>query len=191
MKVVAINGSPRKGGNTEQLLNIVLDTVEKAGIETKLIQIGGKNIHGCRGCWACSKLKNGKCVFNDDILNEILPEVFSADALILGSPSYFSDLTPELKAFIDRVGVVAGSIGNPFKHKIGAAVVAQRRGGGSAIQATIHHMFLMREMIIPGSLYWNFGIGRDKGDVQSDEEAKRNMENLGENIVWLLEKLNK
>ena len=191
MKAVAINGSPRKGGNTEQMLNIVLDTIKKSGIETKLIQIGGTNIHGCRGYWACAKIKNGKCAFNDDILNELLDEVYSADALILGTPSYFADMTPELKAFIDRVGVVAGSIGNPLKHKIGAAVVAQRRGGGPAIQASIHHMFLMKEMIIPGSLYWNFGIGRDKGEVQSDEEAKANMVNLGENIVWLLEKISK
>ena len=191
MKAVAINGSPRKGGNTEQMLNIVLDTIKKSGTETKLIQIGGTNIHGCRGCWACAKIKNGKCAFNDDILNELLDEVYSADALILGTPSYFADMTPELKAFIDRVGVVAGSIGNTLKHKIGAAVIAQRRGGGPAIQASIHHMFLMKEMIIPGSLYWNFGIGRDKGEVQSDEEAKANMVNLGENIVWLLEKISK
>ena len=100
MKAVAINGSPRKGGNTEQMLNIVLDTIKKSGIETKLIQIGGTNIHGCRGCWACAKIKNGKCAFNDDILNELLDEVYSADALILGTPSYFADMTPELKAFI-------------------------------------------------------------------------------------------
>lgn len=191
MKVLAINGSPRKGGNTEQLLNIVLDTISKAGIETKMIQVGGTDIHGCRGCWACTKLKNGKCAYNDDILNSILDEVYSADALILGTPSYFSDMTPELKAFIDRAGVVAGSIGNPLKHKIGAAVIAQRREGGSSIQATIHHMFLMREMIIPGSTYWNFGFGKDKGDIQQDEEAKQNMVNLGENIVWLLNKINK
>lgn len=191
MKVIAINGSPRKGGNTEQMLNMVLEPVIKAGIETKIIQIGGTDIHGCRGCWACTKLKNGKCAFNDDILNNILEDVFSADALILGTPSYFADMTPELKAFIDRTGVVAGSIGNPFKHKIGAAVVAQRRGGGPAIQASIHHMFLMREMIIPGSLYWNFGFGCNKGDIQTDEEARANMINLGENIVWLLEKINK
>lgn len=190
MKAVAINGSPRKGGNTEQMLNIVLDTISKSGIETQLIQVGGANIHGCRGCWACTKIGNGKCVFNDDMLNGILDDVFSADALILGTPSYFSDMTPELKAFIDRAGVVAGSIGNPLKHKIGAAVVVQRRGGGSHIQGSIHHMFLMREMIIPGSLYWNFAIGRDIGDVQTDAEAKANMVNLGENIVWLMNRLN-
>jgi len=187
MKVLAINGSPRVGGNTEILLNTVLESIEAKGIETKLIQVGGTNIHGCRGCWACRKLNNRKCVFNDDILNDILEDIFTADALVLGTPSYFSDMTPELKALIDRSGVVGGDL---FKHKIGAAVVAQRRGGGPAIQSSIHHMFLMREMIIVGSTYWNFGIGREKGEVTADEEAIANMKNLGENIAWLLKKLN-
>lgn len=191
MKVVAINGSPRHDGNTEIMLNKVLETVAKHGHETNLIQIGGTDIHGCRGCWACKKLQNRKCVFNDDILNEILEEVYTADAIVLGTPSYFSDMTPELKAFIDRAGVVALGNGKLFKHKIGAAVVAERRGGGSSIQASIHHMFLMSEMIIPGSTYWNFGFGCDKGEVANDCEAMANMENLGENICFLLDKLNK
>lgn len=191
MKVVAINSSPRKGGNTEILLKKVLETVESHGVETQLIQIGGKNIHGCRGCWACKKLQNRKCAFNDDILNEILEDVYSADAIVMGTPSYFSDMTPELKAFIDRAGVVALGNGKLFKHKIGAGVIAQRRGGGVSIQAAINHMFLMSEMIIPGSSYWNLGFGRDKGDVESDEEALDNMVNLGENICWLLDKINK
>lgn len=191
MKVVAINGSPRRNGNTEAMLKKVLETVQKYGIETKLIQVGGTNIHGCRGCWACKKLQNRKCAFNDDILNEILEDVYSADAIVLGTPSYFSDMTPELKAFIDRAGVIALGNGKIFKHKIGAAVIAQRRAGGSAIQATIHHMFLMSEMIIPGSSYWNLGFGKEKEEVLSDEEAMQNMENLGENIYWLLNKINK
>lgn len=189
MKVVAINGSPREDGNTELMLNKVLETVAKNGHETHLIQIGGTDIHGCRGCWACKKIQNRKCAFDDDILNEILEEVYSADAIVLGTPSYFSDMTPELKAFIDRAGVVALGNGKLLKHKIGAGVIAQRRGGGSSIQATIHHMFLMSEMIIPGSTYWNFGLGRDKGEVANDEEAMANMVNLGENICFLLNKL--
>ena len=189
MKVVAINGSPRKNGNTELMLRKVLETVEKHGIETRFIQIGGTNIHGCRGCWACRKLQNRKCVFNDDILNDILEDVFSADAIILGTPSYFSDMTPELKSFIDRAGVIALGNGKLFRHKIGAGVVAQRRGGGTSIQSTLHHMFLMSEMIIPGSTYWNLGFGCEKGEVLSAEEAMQNMENLGENICWLLKKI--
>lgn len=190
MKAVAINGSPRKGGNTEILLKKVLETIENQGIETQFIQLGGQNIHGCRGCWACKKMQNRKCVFNDDILNSVLEDVFSADAIILGTPSYFSDMTPELKSFIDRAGVIALANGKLFKHKIGAGVIAQRRGGGTSIQSSIHHMFLMSEMIIPGSVYWNFGFGKDKGEVITDDEAMNNMINLGENICWLLNKLN-
>lgn len=191
MKVIAINGSPRKGGNTEILLTSALEPLKEAGIETKIIQVGGKNIHGCRGCWACRKLQNRKCAFNDDMLNEILEELFSADAIIFGTPSYFADMTSEMKALIDRAGVVALANGKLFRHKIGAAVIAQRRGGGPAIQASIHHMMLMSEMIIPGSTYWNFGIGREKGEVLNDAEALENMRNLGENILMLIEKLNK
>ncbi len=190
MKVVAINGSPRKGGNTEIMLNAVLEPIKAAGIETKIIQVGGQNIHGCRGCWACQKLLNRKCVFNDDILNDILEDLFSADAIIFGTPSYFANMTPELKALIDRAGVIALANGKLFKHKVGAAVIAERRGGGSFIQASIHEMMLMSEMIIPGSTYWNFGFGRDKGEISADAEAMANMKNLGENILMLIQKLN-
>lgn len=188
MKAVAINGSPRKGGNTEFMLNVVLDGLKKEGIETKLIQVGGKNIHGCRACWQCKKTQNGKCAFNDDILNEIIPEVLEADVIILGTPSYYADMTPELKAFIDRFGLVARAMG-ALKHKIGAGVVAQRRGGGVAIQSTLHHMFLMNEMIICGSTYWNLGFGLNKEEVSQDTEAINNMKNLAENIAWTLKKI--
>lgn len=188
MKAVAINGSPRKGGNTEYLLNLVLDSLSKEGVDTKLIQVGGQNIHGCRACWACKKMMNGKCVFNDDIFNTIIDEVLSADVIILGTPSYYSDMTPELKAFIDRLGLV-GSAAGALKHKIGAGIVAQRRGGGVAIQSTLHHMFLMNEMIICGSTYWNIGFGREKAEVANDEEAVSNMKNLAENIAWTLKKI--
>ena len=190
MKVVAINGSPRKGGNTEIMLNAVLEPIKAAGVETKIIQVGGQNIHGCRGCWACQKLLNRKCAFNDDIVNDILEDLFSADAIIWGTPSYYSNMTPDLKALIDRAGIVASANGKLFRHKVGAAVIAERRGGGSFIQASIHEMMLMSEMIIPGSTYWNFGFGRDKGEISADAEAMANMKNLGENILMLIQKLN-
>lgn len=188
MKAVAINGSPRKDGNTAFMLNTVLEAMKTEGIETKLIQIGGTNIHGCRACWACKKLQNGKCVCNDDIFNDVVQEALEADVILLGTPSYYSDMTPELKAFIDRFGLVGSAIG-ALKHKIGAGIVAQRRGGAVAIQSTLHHMFLMNEMIICGSTYWNFGFGREKGEIAQDDEAIINMKNLAENIVWTLNKI--
>lgn len=189
MKVLAINGSPHANGNTALLLNKALEPARVAGFETKMIHIGGQNIHGCRACGACYRLNNRKCVCNDDILNALLEDVWQADALILGTPSYFSDMTPELKAFIDRVGYVSRANGGLLRHKIGAAVIAQRRAGGESVQASIHHMFLMSEMIIPGSTYWNFGLGAKPGQVASDTEALDNMQNLGDNIVWLLNRI--
>lgn len=189
MKVLALNASPRKEGNTFLLLQHVLKPLKAAGHDTKLIQIGGKPLHGCRGCLACFKMKNGCCVFQDDIFNETASEARQADALIFGTPSYFSGMTAELKAFIDRLGLVSRANGFFLRHKIGAAVIAQRRAGADAIQADIHRMFLMSEMIIPGSTYWNMGFGQAPGEVNTDEEGLKNMENLGENIAWLLDKI--
>lgn len=190
MKVVAINGSPNPDGNTSIMLNKVLEEVAKEGIETKLIQIGGKTIQGCRGCRACFVKKDQKCIFNNDIFNEVFSEAAQADAIILGSPTYFADMTAELKAFIDRAGYVALANDRMFRRKVGAAVAVNRRGGAVGVQASINHVFLINEMIVPGSTYWNIGVGLQKGDVAADDEAMANMANLGQNIAWLLKKLN-
>ncbi|MDR2526666.1 MAG: flavodoxin family protein [Rickettsiales bacterium] len=189
MKVVAVNGSPRKDGNTSIMLRKILNIIEKNNIETKFLQVGGTNIHGCRACRKCGEIKNKKCIFDDDVFNELYKEIIDADAIILGTPSYFSDMTPEMKAFIDRTGFVSLQNGGLLKRKIGAGVVAQRRGGASHIQASLNHMFLMSEMFIVGSTYWNIGFGLNKGDVENDKEAMTNMENLGENITWLIKKI--
>lgn len=190
MKVVAFNGSPRVGGNTEILLRKCLEPIEAAGIETELIQVGGRNIHGCRACYGCKKNQNRRCAYDDDILNGLLEKMFEAQGIILGSPTYYADLTPEIKALIDRAGYVAGANGRLFTHKVGAAVVAARRGGTTHVLDSINHMFLITGMVIPGSTYWNFGLGRDKGEVENDQEGLANMKDLGENIAWLIKKLN-
>ncbi len=189
MKVVAFNGSPRKGGNTELLLRRALAPIEEAGIETELVQVGGTAIAGCRACGACRKNMDRRCAVTTDKLNEHLAKMIEADGMILGSPSYFGDLTPELKALIDRSGFVARGNGQLFKRKIGAAVVAQRRGGAIHVMDSINHMFLINQMIVPGSTYWNFGMGRNKGEAEQDEEAMENMRDLGETIAWLLKSL--
>lgn len=189
-KVLAINGSPRIGGNTEILLKKILKVVEELGIKTEFLQIGGTNIHGCRACGACRKLQNKKCAFADDIFNSSMGKMIEADAILLGSPTYFAGMTPELKALIDRSGYVANSNGRLFRHKIGAGVIAQRRGGATSVLESINYMFLMSEMIVVGSTYWNFAVGMNKGDVLDDEEGMANMKNLGENIAWLLKKIN-
>ena len=189
MKVLAINGSPRKNGNTEILLNVVLKEVEAAGATTELISIGGKKIKGCVACMKCKKEKDGRCHKKNELANEIIEKMIEADAIIIGSPVYFSDVTAEVKALIDVAGYSLRSAGNPLKRKIGAAVIAVRRAGGIHTFDSINHFFLINEMIIPGSSYWNIGIGREKGDVKEDAEGIKTMETLGRNIAWLLKKL--
>ncbi len=185
MKAVAINGSPRKGGNTELLLKKVLAPLAAAGWETELIQIGGTPIRGCRACYHCFHTKDSLCGQKDDAFNPCMEKMAAADAIVIGSPTYFTDVSSEVKALLDRAGLVALANGGLFRGKIGAAVVAVRRGGGTHAFDTINHMFLMSGAIVPGSTYWNLGFGLDKGEVAKDEEASRNMEDLGQTIAWL------
>ncbi len=189
MKVIAINGSARKNGNTALLIKEVFTVLENENIDCEMIQLAGEDINGCLACDHCYQLKNESCVQQDDIINSCIEKMKEADGIILASPTYFSNITPELKAFIDRAGRVGRANNNMFKHKIGAAVVAVRRAGAIHAFDAINHFFLIEEMIVPGSLYWNIGIGREIGDVLKDEEGLKNMRNLGKNIIWLLKKV--
>lgn len=191
MKVVAINGSPRKDGNTYSLINRVLDELKKSGIDTEIIQLGGKKISGCLACNICWKNKNQRCVIEDDIINTCIEKMFKADGIIIGSPTYFSNVTTEIKALIDRAGSVGCANGNMFRRKIGAAVVTVRREGAIHVFNSINHFFLIEEMIVPGSCYWNIGIGFDKGEVKDDTEGLHTMKILGQNMAWLLMNINK
>ena len=190
MKVVAFNGSPRKEGNTASLIKQVLEELEKEGIETETVQVGGKSIHGCTACTKCFENKDRKCVIDKDIVNDCIEKMFEADGIILASPTYFADLTPEIKALIDRAGFVAIANGSIFKRKVGAAVVAVRRAGAIHAFDSINHFFTISQMIIPGSSYWNIGMGLVEGDVEKDEEGIQTMQVLGQNMAWLLKKLN-
>jgi multimeric flavodoxin WrbA len=190
MKVIAFNGSPRKIGNTSVLINLVLDELKKEGIETEIIQLGGKSIHGCRACFKCTINLDRRCSQDDDPMNEFMGKMLDADGIILGSPTYHGDITPELKSLIDRGGLVSAANGILFRRKVGAAVVAVRRAGSVHAIHSIHNLFLMHQMIIPGSSYWNISIGFDKGDVEKDKEGVITMKTLGQNMAWLLKKLN-
>ncbi len=185
MKALAVNGSPRKGGNTEILLRNVLAPLEQAGWETRLLQVGGGKINGCIACYTCFENKDLRCAVTKDACNDVLAEVWTSDALIFGSPTYFTDVSAEMKALLDRLGLVSLANGGALRGKIGAAVVAVRRGGGTHVFDTINHMFLMSSMIVPGSSYWNLGFGLNKGDVLQDAEGLRNMRHLGRTIAWL------
>ncbi len=190
MKAVAVNGSPRKGGNTEILLRKVLEALDAAGWETELIQVGARKIRGCIACYKCFENKDRRCSVKDDIFNDCMEKLLEADAMIFGSPTYFTDVSAELKALIDRSGLVSLANDRAFLGKIGAAVVAVRRAGATHVFDTINHMFLMSGMIVPGSTYWNMGIGMDKGDVLKDDEGLSNMQYLGETIAWLGKTMN-
>ena len=187
MKVFGINGSPRERGNTYHMLNNVLSVCKKNGFTTEIYQAGGRIVHGCKACGACGTHK-GQCI-TDDWVNEVYQKMKEADAIILGSPTYFSDLTPETKAVIDRCGFIARRDGNAFARKVGAAVSAVRRAGGIHTLDSIQHFFLISDMIVPGSSYWNMSLSLNLDDYAKDEEGMATMERLGENIVWLLNKI--
>jgi len=189
MKVVAFNGSARKDGNTAILVREVFSELEKEGIETELVQLAGKPIRGCTACGQCYKNKNQRCVIENDVANDCIEKMRAADGIILGSPTYFADVTTEMKALIDRAGFVARANDDMLKRKVGAAVVAMRRAGSIHAFDTINHFFLIGQMIIPGSIYWNMGLGRAKGEVEQDEEGLQIMHALGRNIAWLLKRI--
>lgn len=185
MYALAVNGSPRLGGNTELLLKEVLGELDVAGWETELVKVGGTAIRGCIACQQCFEKKDNSCAVKTDKFNEIFAKMVKADALILGSPTYFAAVSADLKALIERAGYVAYANDHAFSGKLGAAVVAVRRGGATHAYDTINHMFQMSRMVLPGSTYWNLGIGLGKADVLEDEEGMANMRHLGKSIDWL------
>ncbi|MHC4694503.1 MAG: flavodoxin family protein [Planctomycetota bacterium] len=189
MKVIAFNGSARKDGNTAILIKQVFSELEKEGIETEMIQLSGQKIRGCIACYKCFENKDQRCSVKNDVVNDCIEKMLQADGIILASPTYFADVSSELKALIDRAGLVARANNDMFRHKVGAAVVAVRRAGSIHAFDSINHFFLISQMIIPGSSYWNVGIGRKIGDVEKDEEGLETMAALGRNMAWLLKKI--
>ena len=190
MKVVAFNGSPRANGNTAQSLQIVLRELEKEGIETELVQLGGQKVFGCLSCGKCWENRDNRCVRTDDAMNTYIEKMRVADGILIGSPTYFSNVTTEVKALIDRCGFVSkANDGNMLRGKVGAAVVSVRRAGSNFVYSAINFFFGIAEMIVPGSSYWNMTLSLEPGDVQQDEEGIRTFETLGRNMADLLKKL--
>ncbi len=189
MKVVAFCGSGRKESNTKLLLESVLKPLADAGAETEIIELAGNEIRGCMACYVCFLEKDRTCVLKKDIVNSCIAKMAEADAIILGSPAYFSDITSEMKALIDRSGMVSQANGDLYKRKLGAAVVSVGRVGALHAFDTMNHFFLANQMIVVGSNAWNIGIGPEKGEVVDDEEGMKTMHQLGENMAWLLKKM--
>ena len=189
MKVIGINGSARKDGNTSILIQKVFEPLEAEGIETELIDLGAKSVRGCLACMQCFEKKDGYCVQDQDALNDILDAMRAADGIILGTPVYFADISGQIKCFMDRSGLVARANGNLFKRKVGAGVVAVRRAGSVATFHSLNAYFTIAEMIVVGSTYWNMGYGREKQETLKDDEGMQTMTNLGKNMAWLLQSI--
>lgn len=187
MKVLGINGSSRKDGNTAALIREVFGELERAGISTELVQLADLTVESCRACFACAQ--NGSCVFRQDAFAEIFDKMVEADGIVLGSPVYSADVSARMKALLERAAVVADMRPGLFRHKAGAAVAAVRRGGGLAAVDAMHHFFLNHEMFVVGSTYWNMVYGKMPGDVKNDEEGMDNMRNLGRNMAHLMLRL--
>ena len=187
MKVLGISGSVRKNGNTALIIGQIFESLSTKGIETELIQLADYEIQPCRGCFACKG--RGNCVFKNDGFVEIFSHMTEADGIILGSPVYSADVSAKMKAFLERGGVIVATNPGIFRHKVGAAVAAVRRGGGMTTVDTMNHFMLNKEMIVVGSTYWNMVYGKNIGDVLNDEEGMANMQNLSENMAWLLNQL--
>lgn len=193
MKVIGINGSSRKDGNSAIIIRKVFEVLSMNGIETELVQLPDFTIKPCKmcegeHCLAC--MKAGQCVFLDDDFHVLYERIKEADGLVLGSPVYGADISSKMKIFIDRLGIASLSDEKLLKHKPGAAVAAVRRAGGMTAVDALNHFMLFREMIVVGSTYWNMVYGKDVGDVSNDEEGMENMRNIGENMAWLLKKIN-
>ena len=189
MKVVALNGSARKDGNTAILMNLVLEELRAEKTEAAMIQMAGEKIAGCIACYQCAKTKDGKCAVKSDRFNDYFQLMRDADGILLGSPTYIADITANMKALLERATIVCRANGGDlFKRKVGAGIVAARRAGALQAFNVLNDFFLINQMIIVGSNYWNIGIGRNAGDVKNDAEGVQTMKVLGSNMAWLLKK---
>ena len=187
--VVAFSGSARKDGNTALLVKAALAPLKKAGFKTELVQLAGKPIRGCRACGKCFERKDKKCAMVNDAVNDCIAKMIDADGVILASPTYFADASPEIMSLVCRAGMVARANGRLFKRKAGAAVVAVRRAGAVHAFDSLNHFFTISQMLIVGSSYWNVGFGREKGEAKGDREGLETMRTLGDNMAWLIQRL--
>ncbi|WP_321372640.1 flavodoxin family protein [uncultured Draconibacterium sp.] len=189
MKVVAFNGSPRRNGNTSILIEEMFKIFRAEGIDTEVVQIGNKPVHGCTACGKCREIQDRKCHIKNDLLNLCIEKMIEADGIIFGTPVYFADVSTEIKALMDVAGYVTRGNGHLLKRKVGAGVISVRRGGALPTFDTINRFFLINQMIVPGSSYWNFAFGKNQGDVLQDEEGINTIRTLAENMSWLMKKI--
>jgi multimeric flavodoxin WrbA len=190
MRVLGVSGSPRKGGNTEILVRMALETLEEQGLETEFLSLADHPIKPCVACRGCATVEGYRCVQRDPAFEGLVEKFMAADGILIGSPVYFGSATPQTMALLDRVGYVARAHGESFlRRKVGAAIVVARRAGQNFTFAQLNYFFLINEMIVPGSTYWNIAFGLQKGDVSSDAEGQATVKTLAGNMAWLLKKI--
>ena len=186
MKVLLINGSPRRKGNTFVALSEAAKTLESNGIETEIVQIGVKPVRGCIACGQCKAKQLGQCAFDDDICNRIAEKLDNIDALIVGSPVYYGQPNGSVLSLIQRLFYSAGE---KVENKPAAAVCVCRRGGASAAFTTMNLPFQMMNMPVVTSQYWNIVYGREEGQAALDAEGMQTMRTMANNMAWLLKKI--
>ncbi len=186
MKALLINGSPRENGNTARALKEVAATLNREGIETEIVWIGRNPVRGCLGCCACRTKQLGRCFFDDDITNRIVEKLPSADAIVIGSPTYYGQPAGQLLAVWQRVCFSASEhiVGKPA-----ASVAVCRRGGSTAAFQCLNMPFEMLNTVLIGSQYWNVVFGADQGESAKDEEGMQTMRTLGQNMAWAIKNL--
>lgn len=189
MKVLGISGSPRRNGNTDILIHAALKTLEEESIETEFLSLADRPVTPCVACGGCFSADEIRCVQNDPAFEGMVEKFAAADGILVGSPVYFGSATPQTMALLDRVGYVARKHPEILRRKVGAAIVVARRAGQNFTFAQLNYFFLISEMIVPGSTYWNVAFGREKGEVQNDAEGMSTVQNLAKNIAWLMKKL--
>jgi len=190
MRVLGISGSPRKDGNTDIAIQTALKVLADNGIETEFLSLADRPVKPCRGCGLCAKQEEARCVQNDPAFDGVIEQFDTADGILVGSPVYFGSATPQTMSLLDRVGFVSRMHDNKLlRRKVGAAIVVARRAGQNFTFAQLNYFFLISEMIVPGSTYWNIAFGREKGEITGDEEGIETIRNLAANMAWLMKKL--
>jgi multimeric flavodoxin WrbA len=183
MKVIAINGSPNKDGNTATALEAMTEVLKEEGIGTEIVQVGGKLIHGCIGCGHCWSSENNLCVFKDDLVNDTSQKLREADGIILGAPTYYAGIPGDMKAFLDRVFFSSSSY---FKYKVGTSITVVRRAGGVDVVHQLMNYFNLAETVTPPSQYWTIAYGREKGEVLQDAEGMQTLRKNARAMAWLI-----
>ena len=188
MHAVVISGSPRQHGNTETLLRHCLDALARYGVTGELISLRDKTIKGCRACNNCSRNRDKRCNSKDDVFQPVFDAMLEADIIVVGSPVYFGSATPEMMALLDRAGYVSRSNGQLFSRKLGGPIAVARRAGHNFTYAQLLMWFMINDMIVPGSSYWNVALAREPGKVVEDSEAMATVDRFAENLAWLAER---